>query len=276
MQIVTNLVKLTDYPFVYSMVGLFLAMNGHRLNLESLSFSTIGPLITVIGLFATLLSIVDPFGNLLRFIIRRGAPVIFLRRTDSYKTFWIEEYTARAIETNWISYEIDKIVSTIYFLIIMIVILLALNNQPFLNDIFRSFGFSGNTTCTDDQCKQIVGKLSSNTGLTMSNVSGQTLQFLERDDFKIVLSVIIVISIIGIIGAILFAVLRLMNHSIAVGSYLFSDQQVIGLSEEELKVFEYFRKGFRESLERRDWGMASYYAQRIANMHASGKEDLRR
>lgn len=112
MQFLTNLVKLTDYPFVYSLVGLLLAMSGHRINLDSVSFSTIGPLITIIGLFATILSIGDPFGNLLRFGIKRARP-----EREDYLSIDEQRYrdmAEKASKTNWISYEIDKMVSTVF------------------------------------------------------------------------------------------------------------------------------------------------------------------
>ena len=124
-QLLSNLIKLTEYPFAYSFIGLILAMSGHRINIESPDLSTLGPIITLVGIFATVLSITDPFGNFLKFLLRRlGTGPIGRIHLPGLGP---EEIMARASLTNWISFEIDKIVSTIYFLIILIFILLALN-----------------------------------------------------------------------------------------------------------------------------------------------------
>lgn len=147
--VINNLLKLTDYPFVYSLAGILLLSRGHRIDLE-LEFTNFGPLLTMIGLVATTLSITDPFGNLMRFLLQtfpyRSLAKVnriitrFQRGLDplEYKSYF-RSLKSKAVFTNWISYEIDKIVAIFYFLIILVLIVMALSNQFFFNNVFSIF-----------------------------------------------------------------------------------------------------------------------------------------
>jgi hypothetical protein len=65
-----SLLKLTEFPFSYSLIGLLALIFGHGTNLEELSFAKIGPLLILMGFVATTLSICDPIGTLQRRIIK--------------------------------------------------------------------------------------------------------------------------------------------------------------------------------------------------------------
>lgn len=65
-----NLLKLTEFPFSYSLIGLFALIAGQGTNIEELSFAKVGPLFILMGFVATTLSIVDPVGALQRLLIR--------------------------------------------------------------------------------------------------------------------------------------------------------------------------------------------------------------
>jgi hypothetical protein len=65
-----NLLKLTEFPFSYSLIGLLSLIFGQGTNLEELSFNQIGPLLILIGFVATTLSICDPIGAVQRLIIK--------------------------------------------------------------------------------------------------------------------------------------------------------------------------------------------------------------
>jgi hypothetical protein len=65
-----NLLKLTEFPFSYSLMGLLALIFGHGINPGELSFAKIGPLLILMGFVATTLSICDPVGSLLRLIIK--------------------------------------------------------------------------------------------------------------------------------------------------------------------------------------------------------------
>jgi hypothetical protein len=64
-----NLLKLTEFPFSYSLLGLLALIFGQGINVEELSFSKLGPLLILMGFVATTLSICDPVGALQRKIL---------------------------------------------------------------------------------------------------------------------------------------------------------------------------------------------------------------
>jgi hypothetical protein len=64
-----NLLKLTEFPFSYSLIGLLALIFGQGINVEELSFSNLGPLLILMGFVATTLSICDPVGALQRAIL---------------------------------------------------------------------------------------------------------------------------------------------------------------------------------------------------------------
>jgi hypothetical protein len=64
-----NLLKLTEFPFSYSFIGLLALISGQGTNLENLTFEEIGPLLILMGFVGTTLSICDPLGGLQRRII---------------------------------------------------------------------------------------------------------------------------------------------------------------------------------------------------------------
>jgi hypothetical protein len=65
-----NLLKLTEFPFSYSLMGLLALIFGQGTNLVDLSSAKIGPLLILMGFVATTLSICDPMGALQRRIIK--------------------------------------------------------------------------------------------------------------------------------------------------------------------------------------------------------------
>ena len=65
-----SLLKLTEFPFSYSLIGIIDSFFGQGLNLENLSFTKIGPLLILMGFLATTLSICDPIGAIQRSIIK--------------------------------------------------------------------------------------------------------------------------------------------------------------------------------------------------------------
>lgn len=68
-----NLLKLTEFPFSYSFIGVLVLIAGGRgfLN-EELSLANLGPLLILMGFVATTLSISDPIGRLQKALLVRG------------------------------------------------------------------------------------------------------------------------------------------------------------------------------------------------------------
>jgi hypothetical protein len=82
-----NLLKLTEFPFSYSLFGLLALMFGQGIDPQKLSFAQIGPLLILMGFFATTLSICDPIGALQRWIIKgRRLPEFTEIGEDYFKT----------------------------------------------------------------------------------------------------------------------------------------------------------------------------------------------
>lgn len=67
-----NLLKLTEFPFSYSLIGLLALIFGEGLHLEEDALAKLGPLIILMGFVATTLSITDPLGALQRWLLRRS------------------------------------------------------------------------------------------------------------------------------------------------------------------------------------------------------------
>jgi hypothetical protein len=78
-----NLLKLTEFPFSYSLLGLLALIFGHGINPEELSFAKIGPLLILMGFVATTLSICDPAGAIQRAIIKGRRKKLPWKRFDT-------------------------------------------------------------------------------------------------------------------------------------------------------------------------------------------------
>jgi hypothetical protein len=78
-----NLLKLTEFPFSYSLMGLLALIFGQETSLgDELSFARLAPLLILMGFVATTLSICDPVGTIQRRLIKR--PELHLRVFTSF------------------------------------------------------------------------------------------------------------------------------------------------------------------------------------------------
>ena len=134
-----NIIKLTDYPFSYSLIALLtLILTSSKFVIPS-DFPFLWPFIVIIGTSGTLLSIIDPLGKLIRFWLNpykkhldakeKAAREDHMTSKQGGTQKWREtESKSKVINTNWISYEIDKNVSSIYFSIIVVLIIFVFND----------------------------------------------------------------------------------------------------------------------------------------------------
>lgn len=176
MNFLSNVVKLSDYPFAYSLVGLILLITGHKIDWANANPSEFIPLITLIGVLGTTLSIIDPFGNLLRYIIKLKSEKISYSFRGMFHRYiqpvdWAPPLTGKSLLTNWMVFEIDKTVSIIYFVIILSLIFYSLFSPSTLNNMFKvlntvapiSTNQISNTTknsgCKDNACLPIDSTL---------------------------------------------------------------------------------------------------------------------
>ena len=77
MTLVCNLLKLTDYPISYSLIGLILVINGQKFEWDGLDPIRFVPLLTLIGLLATTLSITDTFGKIVKKVVTKVLWIYF-------------------------------------------------------------------------------------------------------------------------------------------------------------------------------------------------------
>jgi hypothetical protein len=68
-----NLLKLTEFPFSYSLIGLLALIFGEGLNLGEASLEKLGPLLILMGFVATTLAICDPIGRLQKYLLLTGS-----------------------------------------------------------------------------------------------------------------------------------------------------------------------------------------------------------
>ena len=67
-----SLLKLSDFPFSYSLISLLTLIIGHSEGFEKFSLNEIGPLLVLMGFVATTLSICYPLGTIQRTLLRKG------------------------------------------------------------------------------------------------------------------------------------------------------------------------------------------------------------
>lgn len=144
-----TILKFTDYPFAYSFIGIVLGMIGFSLGRNDLVF------LGIAGAFGTFLTIVDPLGGRLRKVAENR---INAKQTDKSFTDVDIQFRISAIKSKSITYEIEKIVGMFYFVIIVMLFMIAVvaptpffeklviydkNNQPLFDDWFLKLTYLG-------------------------------------------------------------------------------------------------------------------------------------
>jgi len=161
-----NLLKLTEFPFSYSIIGLISLILGHGLDPQKLSFVQVGPLLILMGFVATTLSICDPVGAAQRKLLssrhlqsyggakfhqfsQRISDSIYSiskienkKDRDSDFQWFLDLVRLQAIKTKWISAEIDRITALVYFIIVVSLFIsaAAFYYQSFLPKFSSLFG----------------------------------------------------------------------------------------------------------------------------------------
>lgn len=144
-----TLLKITDYPFAYSAVFIFLAIGGYDIFDENaLPFLVIG------GILGTFLTIVDPFGMLVK------GYVLFSSKQDLTKTHkerW--DYAKSAFYTKSMNFEKEKIVGIIYFLLLITAFLFAINYTESFSKRFEIEiqNINCDSNCVKESINTIIG-----------------------------------------------------------------------------------------------------------------------
>ena len=111
-----TILKFTDYPFAYSIIGIISGMIGFSLGQNSLIF------LGLAGAIGTFLIIVDPLGEMLR----KNAERRIKKKNKMEKLDDLElQFKLSSLKSKSITYEMEKIISMFYFVIIIILFLIA-------------------------------------------------------------------------------------------------------------------------------------------------------
>lgn len=294
-EIVNNLLKLTDYPFAYSFVTLLLSMSGHPIDLTDITRYI--PIFLIMGLIGTALSIIDPLGNAIRLLARyvstsylfknsRGTLDVFSFLVSEFRdktegqfdynpivrvntasnllikvSKWFKRVGAtsgfvkkikilqiKCISTTWISYEIDKIVSTIYFLIILIALMILFFNTDY----------------SEDFCKRVIisANITEGTQICRPNTTTQTI------------SAVTTVTMLAVAGITIWRVTSLFRYLWVLATYFFIVDEYPKLQSFLNKLFdpeirtsppELDRQAVQllEYINRKDWAMADFFANVI-------------
>jgi hypothetical protein len=298
------------------MIGLVLLMNHSQINLKDLAPGGIISLITLVGVLATTLSITDPVGNFIKFLIRRLGHFEHID-IHNIKDWWVKSsieadvkkvdigYLVRkAMSTNWISYEIDKIVSTVYFLIILCGIFVVSYSTVYQTNLLQLFtsttNHPSNTTLATFTFSQPFNtsftiRQPSNTTLatfTFSQPSNTTTTITDTHQLSsttfdsnckndmcepdigsiVVLIQILLIVAILTVGVVLFFYARRLYRRIKViMNHLYIQESIIpSLSEmsidDDLKILEDTNQEVINYVNSQNWGMAEFLQNRLLSL----------
>ena len=121
-----TLLKIIDYPFAYSIIGIVLGSVGIAIAERNIS------LLIIAGFIGSFLTITDPLGRIVRADLRRKLEKE--KKNLNGNELKKIEYGFDCIKTRAIGIETDKIVGLMYFVIILIAFLLAV----FISDTFAN------------------------------------------------------------------------------------------------------------------------------------------
>lgn len=144
-----TLLKITDYPFAYSLIGILALWSGIDVPDDKFAY-----LLAVSGSVGTLLVISNPIGRylvntLIHNFKRRKNPSFQTNKQNNFK------YCIRAIETNSIKTEINKIVSLMYFAIIISFFGFAVGISDTVSEKLVFFQENDLPLC-DSECLQLI------------------------------------------------------------------------------------------------------------------------
>lgn len=147
-----TLLKLTDFPFSYSIVGIAMGILGFDINEKYLSF------LAIAGFIGTFLTITDPIGKIVRWSIRdnlrkRKYPASIDENTEAKVV-----YTQMAISSKSVGIETDKIVSLIYFVSVLALFPVPLHTSDSFAERFLFYTEDGEILCSVG-CIKIGGTL---------------------------------------------------------------------------------------------------------------------
>ena len=295
-----NIIKLTDYPFTYSFIGLVIFIGtGNKFDITQIDVQNYLPFLVLIGVFGTILSIIDPVGNSIRFYLYRykkeGIKIFssnvndwlsrhlklrpstvsptetnsvdakksktpfklpklkykkprtwgdfedyLVRKNDFQYYKEVREYETKINSTNWISYEIDKIVSVIYFSTIVLLTIIVFQDE----NLYSSF----------------INLINNSQTTTGSN--GISIFYME---YRIAILVFLIISTI-LLGIAITTKLKRLKDRVEVIKVYFKVNDDLDQYKKNTEQYDILLENIKNLLfyiNKRDWGMAEYFAKNI-------------
>lgn len=248
MNIKENLIKITDYPFTYSVTGsIFIIFFHKNITPVNTPFTDYIPVLIFIGIIGTIIAIVDPFGRLTKLILR---------------TFKVTRYsTFRILSTSWINYEIDKIVSTFYFVIVLLLLIFIVENPNHYNNYLKIVSLNLNSTNTNENNnnQSFISDVSSNSSVTSTNSTE------SYNDLRIPILGFFQLSWIGIVGTFIYSCYTLNRKIDIIDTYFITCERVDNpvLINETRNLLTSLLKSLVDSINTHDWGLADTIKKRI-------------
>jgi len=180
-----------------------------------------------------------------------------------YKFFpeYFQSLIVKALSTNWISYEIDKIVSIFYFSVVLVLIIISVDYE---------------------HSSSLLTILNSNSLQTSSHSA--TIP----SNLILIATVLLLIAIIGIGYMIYVSVLRLYKRNRIIVTYFFAQEKIIPtlkdiaaskarfsfraqdltdvVKEFKVEALENANTELLASINGKDWGMAEFYASTLEGL----------
>lgn len=265
-----NLIKLSDYPFIYSVTGsLFVMIFQKNINPLNPSFNELIPILIFIGIIGTIISIIDPVGRLAKSIIFKLNGKF--RIDSNYKLATnIDPLFKKAIHARWIEYEIEKLVSTFYFIIVLVLLIIILANPVNYNAYIQFVSLNLNSTTINQNSNDSIS--TSNNKDSEQTPSNSGLYSKIRDP---ALVIFIFLSVgIGIVFT--YSCLNLKGKIQTIIDYFQISYEI------DLKVYGESRrteitnldKNFLDTVNAYDWELAREFVDRIKRV-SERKEDSR-
>ena len=242
-------------------------------------------------MLATILSITDPFGRLVKVVVksRWGIDYAFTsraftrglylgkRKEPDHETLkGADQYTlnkyynvvkledpglakiliSRTLSTNSISYEIDKIISTMYFIIILIGIFIASYSDTYLENINQLFNSTNGTQLKDTSnityqltnttvtvrrdpnisTSPVIYQISNTTTITGQPTDNTTSSICNTPDCEngtLVLRILLILAIIGVGYIAYLSIKKLFSRNRMLATYFFVRESVIPKLDEK-------------------------------------------
>lgn len=147
-----TLLKLSDFPFSYSLLAIIFSAMG-----SDFQGANLFVFISIAGSLGTFLTIIDPVGRILRYALQSGFKKA-KTKTNEPEIHRKLDHVIKSLKTRSINIEIDKLVSLCYFGFILFLASSLVANYPHVAEHAQIKDANGNSIC-DTNCITHVGNV---------------------------------------------------------------------------------------------------------------------